>query len=226
MIKLLNITKTYGEADTRVDALRGISLNVEDGGFCAIMGQSGSGKSTLLNILGCLDVQSSGKYLLNGMEVKNLSSAKKAWVRNTSIGFVFQSFFLLPGLTCEQNIELPLIYRGDSLKKRQELVESMLNALGLYERRHHMSNQLSGGQCQRVAIGRALICKPKIVLADEPTGNLDTKTGEEIMQLFVDLNKQDTTIVLITHEHEIAEYAKKTYTLKDGLLYQISGEQS
>lgn len=222
MIKIHDIKKIYGYGNLRVEALKGITFNVEEGGFCSIMGQSGSGKSTLLNILGCLDTPTRGRYLLNGMDVKTLSSSKKAWLRNTSIGFVFQSFFLLPGLTCEQNIELPLIYRGDSAKKRKELVAEMLNSMGLYDRRHHMSNQLSGGQCQRVAIGRALVCNPKLLLADEPTGNLDTKTGYEIMDLFTQLNDNKTTIVLITHEEDIATYAKKIYKLTDGLLERIS----
>lgn len=222
MIKLCDIKKIYGQGNLRVEALKGITFNVEQGGFCSIMGQSGSGKSTLLNILGCLDTPTRGKYLLNGVDVKSLSSSKKAWLRNTSIGFVFQSFFLLPGLTCEQNIELPLIYRGDSVNKRKELVSDMLNSMGLYDRRSHMSNQLSGGQCQRVAIGRALICRPKLLLADEPTGNLDTKTGYEIMDLFTQLNDLKTTIVLITHEEDIATYAKKIYKLTDGLLERIS----
>ena len=222
MIKLSDIKKIYGQGNLKVEALKGISFNVEEGGFCSIMGQSGSGKSTLLNILGCLDTPTEGKYILNGMDVRHLSSTKKAWIRNTSLGFVFQSFFLLPGLTCEQNIELPLIYRGDGVRKRKELVSDMLNSMGLYERRHHMSNQLSGGQCQRVAIGRALICSPKVLLADEPTGNLDSKTGYEIMDLFTQLNNNNTTIVLITHEEDIATYAKKIYKLNDGLLERIS----
>jgi len=222
MIKLCDIKKIYGQGNLRVEALKGITFNVEEGGFCSIMGQSGSGKSTLLNILGCLDTPTRGRYILNGTDVKTLSSSKKAWLRNTSIGFVFQSFFLLPGLTCEQNIELPLIYRGDSVRNRKELVTDMLNSMGLYERRHHMSNQLSGGQCQRAAIGRALVCRPKLLLADEPTGNLDTKTGYEIMDLFTQLNDNKTTIVLITHEEDIATYAKKIYKLTDGLLERIS----
>lgn len=218
MIEVKELCKTYGTGATRIQALKNVSFSLESGGFCAIMGPSGSGKSTLMNILGCLDTHSSGKYYLNSIDVKSLGAERKASLRLCGIGFVFQSFNLLPRLNAMQNIELPLVYRGIPKAQRRERVEKMLHLMGLAKRAYHTPAELSGGQKQRVAIGRALINNPYLILADEPTGNLDTKTGMEIMDILKELNLSGVTIVLITHEKRIAEYAQTTYYLSDGCL--------
>ena len=218
MIKVSGLSKVYGMGNMDVWALKNIFLSVKKGGFIAIMGPSGSGKTTLINILGCLDTQSSGEYILNGVAPLTLNGEKKAKLRNTAIGFVFQSFFLLSKLNAYQNIELPLIYRGVSPSKRRKIVTEMLDIMGLADRATHLPSELSGGQMQRVAIGRALINDPYLILADEPTGNLDTRTGREIMRVLALLNERGTTVVLITHEKKIAAYANRVYYLKDGVL--------
>lgn len=197
-------------------ALKNISIELEDGGFLSIMGPSGSGKSTLLNIMGCLDTPTDGEYYLNGIHVAGLSDEKKAYLRNRYIGFIFQSFFLLPRFNALENVELPLIYRGVEPKTRRKYASEALSLVGLEDRRMHLPGELSGGQRQRVAIARALINSPKLVLADEPTGNLDTVTGTEIMEILKNLNLKGTTVVLITHEKEIADYAKTTLMIRDG----------
>ena len=183
------------------------------------MGPSGSGKSTLMNIIGCLDSQTYGTYQLNGIDIKKLNSSKKAELRNKFIGFIFQSFYLLPRLTAKENIELPLIYKGESRVVRMQKVENALRMVGLSHRAKHLPSELSGGQRQRVAIARALINDPKLILADEPTGNLDSTTGREIMEVLKDLHRQGATILLITHEQKIAQYASEIKRLQDGVLY-------
>lgn len=218
MISLKNICKTYKIGCGIVSALKNINIEVEDGGFLSIMGPSGSGKSTLLNILGCLDTQTCGEYYLNDICVEELTDEKKAHLRNRYIGFIFQSFFLLPRLTALENVELPLIYRGMDAKSRRPRAQEALSMVGLEERCMHLPGELSGGQRQRVAIARALINNPKLILADEPTGNLDTATGREIMEILNNLNRQGTTVVLITHEKEIADYADTTLLIRDGEL--------
>lgn len=218
MISLQNICKEYRIGCGTVSALKDISIEVEDGGFLSIMGPSGSGKSTLLNILGCLDTQTGGEYYLNGICVSGLTDEKKANLRNRYIGFIFQSFFLLPRLSALENVELPLIYRGMDAKSRKPKAMDALRMVGLADRCTHLPGELSGGQRQRVAIARALINAPKLILADEPTGNLDTATGREIMEILNNLNKQGTTVVLITHEKEIADYARTMLMIRDGEL--------
>ncbi len=217
MIKAKDIFKIYGKGTNCVHALRGISLDVEKGQFIAIMGPSGSGKSTLMNILGCLDMPSRGEYLLNGINVAGMNMVQTAYIRNRTIGFIFQSFFLLPKLTASENMEVPLLYAGVPVIQRKRMVKDMLERMGLSDRGAHLPNELSGGQRQRVAIGRALINRPPLLLADEPTGNLDTRTGREIMELLSELNRNGTTIVLITHEKEIAGYAGRLLSLRDGI---------
>lgn len=217
MIKAKNIIKEYGKDSSSVHALRGISLDVENGQFIAIMGPSGSGKSTLMNILGCLDMPTKGEYLLNGINVASMNPAQTAYIRNRTIGFIFQSFFLLPKLTAAENMEVPLLYAGVPVAQRKKMVKEMLERMGLSDRGTHLPNELSGGQRQRVAVGRALVNKPPLLLADEPTGNLDSRTGREIMELLSELNRSGTTIVLITHEKEIANYADRLLSLRDGL---------
>ncbi len=216
MISLKGICKDYKIGYGKVAALKNINIELEDGGFLSIMGPSGSGKSTLLNIMGCLDSPTNGEYYLNGIHVADLSDEKKAYLRNRYIGFIFQSFFLLPRLNALDNVELPLIYRGMEPKSRRKRAEDALHMVGLEDRCTHLPGELSGGQRQRVAIARALINSPKLLLADEPTGNLDTATGTEIMEILKDLNKQGATVVLITHEKEIADYAKTTMMIRDG----------
>jgi len=214
VIELQNITKTYLTGDIEFSALKNVNLTVEEGDFLAIMGPSGSGKSTCMNILGCLDRPTKGTYLLDGKEVSKLSDSELAEVRNKKIGFVFQTFNLLPRTDSIRNVELPLIYSG--AKNRRQLAMKALDMVGLSDKYKNKPNELSGGQQQRVAIARALITNPSLVLADEPTGNLDTKSGEEIMKIFVKLNQEGKTVVLITHETDIAAYAKKTIHFRDG----------
>ncbi|MCJ7588724.1 MAG: ABC transporter ATP-binding protein [Candidatus Aminicenantes bacterium] len=219
MIELNNLVKTYHVGDTEVRALRGVSYAVEEGEFLAVMGPSGSGKSTLMNILGCLDKPNSGEYFFGGQEISKFSKNELARIRNEKIGFVFQTFNLLARTTALENVELPLLYSHANGRNRTEKALAALEAVGLKERAYHKTNQLSGGEQQRVAIARALLNNPSLILADEPTGNLDSKTGEEVMDIFSRLNRdQGMTMVLVTHEADIANYARKSIFLKDGLI--------
>jgi len=221
VIVVEQVTKTYDLGEVRVAALRGVSVRVEPGEFVAIMGASGSGKSTLLNILGCLDRPSSGRYLLDGVDVSQMSSDQLAEVRNKKIGFVFQSFNLLPRTSAVENVELPLLYDGTDSRTRRARALAALKATGLEDRAEHQPSQLSGGQQQRVAIARSLVNQPAIILADEPTGNLDSQTSLEIMGIMQRLNvQQDMTIILVTHEPDIARYAKRIIVFKDGLVIE------
>jgi putative ABC transport system ATP-binding protein len=216
IINLENITKVYQVGSEEVHALDGVSLKIDRNEYVAIMGPSGSGKSTLMNILGCLDTPTEGKYDLKETDVSGMSDNELAEVRNREIGFVFQTFNLLPRATSFHNVELPLIYAGISSARRRELAEKALASVGLKERMLHKPNELSGGQRQRVAVARALVIGPSIILADEPTGNLDSKTGEDIMTLFQEIYKQGNTIILVTHEEYIANHAKRIIRLLDG----------
>lgn len=218
ILDIQNVTRTYVMGDQEVNALRGVSLSIKKGEYVAIMGPSGSGKSTLMNTIGCLDIPSTGTYSLENELVSEKSEDQLAEIRNKKIGFVFQTFNLVPRISVFQNIELPLIYKGVSKGKRKEIVQRAIDAVGLGERASHKSNELSGGQRQRVAIARALVCDPSIILADEPTGNLDSSTGEEIMTLLNTLHQKGNTIVLVTHEDEIAEHASRVVRLRDGLI--------
>ncbi len=215
-LEMVHITKSYVMGDNTVHALTDISAVIEKGEWVSIMGPSGSGKSTLMNILGCLDRPTSGKYLLDGAEVDSLSDDQLATERNKKIGFVFQNFNLLPRMDALNNVALPLIYAGISREERMKKAAHALERVGLGDRLDHRPNELSGGQRQRVAIARALVNDPTIVLADEPTGNLDTRSGEEIMDIFKELHKQGRTIVLVTHEPEIAEFAERIIVVRDG----------
>lgn len=216
VIDLRAICKSYQTGDETVHALVDANLKVEQGEFVAIVGPSGSGKSTLLSILGCLDVPTSGSYLLEGQDVAKLSETKLAQIRNQKIGFVFQSFNLLPRMTIWENVETPLLYAGMGAAERKGRVEEALRQVGLLDRAKHHSNQISGGQRQRVAIARALVTKPSMILADEPTGNLDSKTGAEIMGLIKRLNADGATIVLVTHDNSLAAEAGRTIQVRDG----------
>lgn len=218
LIELKGINKTYENGDQELRVLKDINLEVEEGEFVAIMGPSGSGKSTLMNVIGLLDRPTSGEYFLEGQEVGNLSEKKLARVRNEQIGFVFQQFFLLSKLNAFQNVELPLIYAGVHPAKRKEIAEQYLEKVELGSRMHHLPSELSGGQKQRVAIARALVNRPAIVLADEPTGALDTKTGEQIMDLLTKLNQEGKTIIMVTHEPEIAAFANRRIVIRDGVI--------
>jgi putative ABC transport system ATP-binding protein len=218
MIEIADITKVYRLGDVEVRALNGVSLSVAKGEMVAIMGPSGSGKSTLMNIIGCLDQPTSGSYELDGIAVAKLNDRQLAEVRNKKIGFVFQTFNLLARSDALHNVELPLIYAGVPSSERKERAKEALEHVGLTDRIHHRPNELSGGQRQRVAIARALVTKPSIILADEPTGNLDTKTGEDIMALFNEIYEQGNTIILVTHEEYIAEHAERILRIRDGLI--------
>lgn len=218
LIELKGINKAYKNGDQELRVLKDINLEVEEGEFVAIMGPSGSGKSTLMNVIGLLDRPTSGEYFLEGQKVGNLSEKKLARVRNEQIGFVFQQFFLLSKLNAFQNVELPLIYAGVHPAKRKEIAEQYLEKVELGSRMHHLPSELSGGQKQRVAIARALVNRPAIVLADEPTGALDTKTGEQIMDLLTKLNQEGKTIIMVTHEPEIAAFANRRIVIRDGVI--------
>jgi putative ABC transport system ATP-binding protein len=220
MIEIHNITKTYGSGDTAFQALGGVTFTIKDGEFVAIMGPSGSGKSTLMHILGCLDTPTSGTYHLDGKDVSQLNDEELAGIRRLNVGFVFQSFNLLPRTSVLRNVMLPLVYAGVDDGERRKRSEKALIAAGMTETHfEHKSNQLSGGQIQRVAIARALVNDPTLILADEPTGNLDTKTGEIVLGTFQQLNREHgRTIILITHEHDVAEHAERIITLRDGLI--------
>ena len=216
-IQLENVKKIYKVGETQVNALRDLSYNINEGDFLAIMGPSGSGKSTLMNIIGCLDKPTEGKYFLEGEEVSTLDKNRLAQIRNRKIGFVFQTFNLLARTTALENTELPLLYSNMSKKKMRELASKSLSIVGLEGREFHRTNQLSGGEQQRVAIARALVNNPSLILADEPTGNLDTKTGKEIMDIFKRLNQEkNITIILVTHEAELAQIARRRMHLRDG----------
>ena len=218
ILKLTDICKDYYQGKEPVRVLKNISLTVEKGDYLAIMGPSGSGKTTLMNLIGCLDVPTSGTYELDGKDLKDLSDDRLADIRNRSIGFVFQNFHLLPKMDALDNVALPLLYAGVSLKERRARAEEALKAVGLEERIHFLPNQMSGGQCQRVAIARAMVGKPQLLLADEPTGALDTKSGNQIMEIFRQLSREGMTIIMITHEQAIAECADKIYYILDGEL--------
>ena len=217
LIDIKDVTKTYQMgAETTVRALDGVSVAIEQGDYVAIMGPSGSGKSTLMNLIGCLDTPSSGSYQLNGREIAAMGDDDLAQIRNKEIGFIFQTFNLLPRADAVQNVELPLVYSGLPRRERKERAVKALESVGLGERKHHRPNEMSGGQRQRVAIARALVNAPSILLADEPTGNLDSKTGDEILALMDDLHVKGNTIILVTHEDELAQHAARVIRLRDG----------
>jgi putative ABC transport system ATP-binding protein len=224
MIRLEGVTKSYRTGDAEVRALDGVDLTIDDGDFVAIMGPSGSGKSTMMNILGCLDVPTEGSYLLDGVDVAKLSDDQLADIRNQKIGLVFQSYNLLPRTTAVTNVELPLMYGGHRARRKRAL--RALVEVGLAERAEHLPNQLSGGQQQRVAIARALVTQPTMILADEPTGNLDTTASREIAEMLVRLNESGRTVVLITHEDEVAEYARRVVRLRDGRIVSDTASDS
>lgn len=224
MLDLKNIKKYFKMGDEEIKALDDISLMVNKGEYLSIIGPSGSGKSTLMNIIGLLDIPDSGEYLLDGVNVKEMSDSALAKLRNQKIGFVFQNFNLLPKLTAWENVQVPLVYAGISAKKSKKIAYEYLEKVGLKGREHHFPNQLSGGQQQRVAIARALANKPEIILADEPTGALDSKTGTEIKKLLKDLNKEGQTIILITHDNSMAEEAERIVRISDGKLYEKENE--
>lgn len=218
IIKIRNIIRDFQLGQETVHVLKGIDLDIDKGEYVAIMGPSGSGKSTLMNLIGCLDTPTAGTYILNGKDVSQMSDDELAEIRNKEIGFVFQTFNLLPRTTALDNVALPMVYAGTSKKDRTERAIKVLADVGLSDRMDHRPNQLSGGQRQRVAVGRALVNKPSIILADEPTGNLDSKTGVEIMNLFEDIHKAGNTIIVVTHEEEIASHAQRVIRLRDGMI--------
>ena len=224
ILKLTDICKDYQQGKEPVRVLKNINLTVERGDYLAIMGPSGSGKTTLMNLIGCLDVPTSGTYELDGRDLKDLNDDALAEIRNKHIGFVFQSFHLMPKLTAIDNVALPLLYGDVPLKERRERAMEALKAVGLEERMEFLPNQLSGGQCQRVAIARAMVGKPDLLLADEPTGALDTKSGKQVMEIFRQLSAEGMTIIMITHEPSIAACARKTYHILDGELRTQEGK--
>jgi len=223
MIRLTDVTKVYDSGDNSVHALRGVSMEAGAGEYIAIMGPSGSGKSTLMHILGCLDVPSQGEYYLAGTPVSQMTSRELARIRNQRVGFVFQTFNLLPKATIQRNVELPMLYAGIGRYERKERARQALERVGLAERAKSLPSQLSGGQRQRVAIARALVNKPAIVLADEPTGNLDTKTGEDILRIFDELQQQGHTVILVTHDTKVASHAHRVVRIVDGLIENGDG---
>ncbi|MFT0802402.1 ABC transporter ATP-binding protein [Bacillus swezeyi] len=225
MIEFSQVKKSYQIGRETVDVLRGIDMKMKQGEYLSIMGPSGSGKSTIMNIIGCLDRPTSGVYSLDGENVSSYGEKELAAVRNRAIGFVFQQFQLLPRLNAMKNVELPMIYSGISKKERRERAERALEKVGLKDRMHHMPNELSGGQKQRVAIARATVNEPKLILADEPTGALDTKTGHAIMEQFTELNEEGTTVVLVTHEPEIADYTNRIIMVRDGEIVSAERER-
>jgi len=218
IIRLDQIQKSYFMGKHELQVLKGLSLNISQNEYVALMGPSGSGKSTLMNIIGCLDTPSGGRYVLNGQDVSQMIDDDLAVVRNKEIGFVFQQFNLLPRLTAVENVALPLVYAGMKKKERTEVALAMLELVNLSDRSHHKPNELSGGQCQRVAIARALVNNPSLILADEPTGNLDTKTSYEIMEIFDQIHGRGNTIVIVTHEEDIANHARRIVRLRDGVI--------
>jgi len=218
MIKMENIRKVYDTGKIEVEALRGLDLHIKKGDFVTVIGPSGSGKSTLMNIMGCLDKPTTGEYKLNGQNIKNMNDNELSELRNKEIGFVFQNFNLLPYASAYENVEMPLLFAGIGGKKRKEKVEYILNKVALGDRMDHKPNELSGGQKQRVAIARALVNDPNIILADEPTGNLDSKSGREIMELFVDLWKEGNTIIMITHDPRAKDYTDNFVNITDGCI--------
>jgi putative ABC transport system ATP-binding protein len=222
IIKLIDITKTFGEGEAAFQALKGVNLAVNEGDFIAIMGASGSGKSTMMNIVGCLDVQTTGSYLFKGVPIESLNVDQRALLRRRYLGFVFQGFNLLPRTSALENVELPLLYRGESPANRRKLALAALDSVGLVPWAHHTPNELSGGQQQRVAIARAIVTEPAVLLADEPTGNLDSDRSEEIMELLTQFNKErGITIMMVTHEPELAAFAHKIVIFKDGLVERV-----
>lgn len=218
VIKIRGIKRDFPLGQEVVKVLKGIDLDIEKGEYVALMGPSGSGKSTLMNLLGCLDTPTSGSYMLNGKDVSNMTDDELAEIRNTEIGFVFQTFNLLPRTTALENVALPMIYAGATKGQRAERASEVLTDVGLADRMDHKPNQLSGGQRQRVAVGRALVNKPSIILADEPTGNLDSKTSAEIMDLFDEIHAAGNTVIIVTHEEDIAEHAHRVIRLMDGMV--------
>ena len=218
VIKIRNITRDFFLGQEVVKVLKGIDLDIEKGEYVAFMGPSGSGKSTLMNLLGCLDTPTSGQYILNGNDVSKMSDNELAEIRNKEIGFVFQTFNLLPRTTALDNVALPMVYAGATKSQRKERAEKVLTDVGLADRMDHKPNQLSGGQRQRVAVGRALVNNPSIILADEPTGNLDSKTSVEIMNLFDEIHSSGNTVILVTHEEDIARHAHRIIRLRDGMV--------
>ncbi len=228
MIDLKDIYKIYVDGDSEIRALDGVSLHINEGEFVAIVGQSGSGKSTCMNIIGCLDVPTSGTYCLRGVDASTLTEDEQAQFRNQTLGFIFQQYNLIPKLNIQENVELPLIYRGYSAKKRKELAVAALERVGLGDRLKKFPSQLSGGQQQRVSIARALAGNPSVILADEPTGALDSKTGKDVLELLKELNREGNTIVLITHDNTIAEQAKRIVRIHDGKIIEdrLTGSES
>lgn len=226
LVEVHNLSRTYTMGETQVHALRGVSFGVESGEFVAIMGPSGSGKSTLMHLLGCLDRPSTGTYTLDGTPVEKLDDVELSHLRNRKVGFVFQSFNLIMQLSVLENIEVPLIYMGVERAQRREMARTMLEAVGLGHRGNHRPNELSGGENQRVAIARALVTEPQVIFADEPTGNLDTKTGREIMEILRELNERGTTIILVTHEIDKAKWANRLIHMQDGrVLRELRGHE-